>query len=106
MTAAEFWWVNTVTVTPYLGGGASGPVYGPTQTVACWIEDETKLVRDNEGSEVVSSATIYAPLEAAASFPAKSKVTTPTRTGYVIGVNAFDSGSLDLGLDHIQVTLT
>lgn len=106
MTALNFWWVNTVTVRPYLGTKNGAPSYGPPQTVACWVEDETKLVRDNTGAEVVSSATVYAPLAAAPQFPVGSKVTTSTRTAFVIANNGFDSGSLDLGLDHVQITLT
>lgn len=106
MSEASYWFVNTVTVQTYLGETGKGPSYADPQTVACWVEDEARLIRDAAGSEVVSSATVYAPLSAAAQFPPKSKVTTSTRTAFVIACNAFDSGSLDLDLDHVQVSLT
>jgi hypothetical protein len=106
MSEAAFWWVNTVTVEPYLGEKATGPAYGPPQSVDCWVEDETKLVRSGDGSEVVSSTQVYGPLEVAALFPVKSKVTTTTRTSFVIANNGFDSGSLALGLDHVEIALT
>jgi hypothetical protein len=106
MTDAAFWWVNSVTVEPYLGQTAVGPKYGDAQSVDCWVEDEIKLVRDADGSQVVSSAQVFGPLEIAAIFPPKSRVTTSTRTAFVISNNGFDSGSLDLGLDHVEITLT
>lgn len=106
MTEAAYWWVNTVTVTPYLGRGAKGPSYGPSVEIHCWIEDEVKLVRDSEGSEVVSSASIYMALDDAAHFPSGSEVVTPSRTAFVITNSRFDSGTLDLGIDHAVVTLT
>jgi hypothetical protein len=106
MTEAAFWWVNTVTVSPYLGTGVKGPTYGAPVQVACWIEDEVKLVRHPDGSEVVSSASIYLPLSSAGNFPTGSKVVTPSRTAFVITNNRFDSGTLGLGIDHAVVTLT
>lgn len=106
MTEAAYWFVNTVTVETYLGETAKGPSYAAATDVACWVEDETRLIRNADGSEVVSSATVYAPLDAAAMFPPKSKVTTSTRTAFVIATNALDSGSLDLELDHVQISLT
>lgn len=106
MTEAAYWFVNTVTVETYLGETAKGPSYDTPRTVTCWVEDETRMVRDATGSQVVSSATVYAPLDKASLFPPKSKVTTSTRTAFVIVANSFDSGSLALDLDHVQVTLT
>jgi hypothetical protein len=106
MTDAAFWWVNTVTVETYLGSGAFGPSYGSPQQVACWLEDQVKLVRNAKGDQVVSSSCVYAALDDAALFAPDSKVTTPTGVGLVITCRREDSGSLDLGIDHIQVDLS
>jgi hypothetical protein len=49
---------------------------------------------------------VYAALDAQPLFPVGSKVHLPTRTAFVMSLNGFDSGSLALGLDHLQVALT
>jgi hypothetical protein len=106
MTEAAFWWVHAVTVEPYLGTKNGRPEYGSPRSVDCWVEDETKLIRNSDGAEVVSSTNVSAAIESAPIFPPGSKVTTSTRTAFVITNNVFDSGSLDLGLDHVVIHLT
>lgn len=101
---ADFW-VHTVTVTPYLGQGTDGAdLYGTPVTVQGFLEESTRLVRAEDGQEVVSSATFYCPTSNAASFPLDAKVASSTRTSRVLTVNVNDSGSLGLP-DHLAVSL-
>src|SRR5690606_41221972 len=52
---------HTVIIRPFLGEGPFGPSYGePVQTRA-WVDERRRLVRDPEGAEVVSEATVYLP---------------------------------------------
>lgn len=45
---------------PYLGDGNRGKVLGePVKDVPARVEMRVKLIRDQQGKEVVSSATIY-----------------------------------------------
>lgn len=51
---------HKVTVERYLGQGAYGDVYGPSETIdRALVEDEVTMVRDTKGTETVSQATIY-----------------------------------------------
>lgn len=50
---------DAVTVTPYYGETAYGPVYGDPIGVDCRVEYARKLVRNPAGDEVVSEATVY-----------------------------------------------
>lgn len=65
-----------LSVEPYLGTGSMGPKYGPSVNLP-GLPQSTKrrLVRTALGNEAVSEATVYAPLEHAASFPLHSRVT-------------------------------
>lgn len=71
----------TVTVRPSLGTGSTGPVYGPEVTLSpdtgtgVMVDDETRLVRAPDGSEVVSSTTIVARPAQAATLTVGSLVT-------------------------------
>ncbi|GAA3455878.1 hypothetical protein GCM10018962_77120 [Dactylosporangium matsuzakiense] len=76
---------HTVTVEPYGGGGAYGDVFGPPAAVRCFVDQKRRLVRAPDGSRVVSSSTVYAPLETVA--PARSRITLPDgQTTLVISV--------------------
>jgi hypothetical protein len=71
-----------------------------------FVDDQTHLVRNGVGEEVVSQSVIYMPIESASLFDSDSKVTLPSgREARVITVNANDSGSLPLP-DHVEVHLT
>lgn len=48
-----------VTVEPYEGSGAYGDVYGTPQPLRCRRDDTRRLVRDVDGHEVVSEATLW-----------------------------------------------
>ena len=63
-----------LTYRPLLGSGPYGDVYGDPVTVAARIEFGNKLIRDANGNEVVSSATIY--LQPAENLPTVGAVVT------------------------------
>lgn len=96
---------QTVSVETYLGTGTTGPKYAAPVTVACFINDARKLVRDSTGSEVVSETTIYAPLAAHADFPVKARVTVNGRAAFVLCVYRRDSAGPAANF-HTEVTLT
>jgi hypothetical protein len=82
---------DTVTVTPYSGEGAYGPVYGDPVEVDCRVTYERKLVRNAEGDETVSEMTLYIlPTVGGTAtvdlFQPESPVTHLGRQGRVIGV--------------------
>lgn len=97
---AEFY-VHTVTSEPFLGSGSHGPIFGGPVDVSCFVNETTRFVRDSEGVEVLSTATIAAPKGEATHFPAGSLVTLPSgRVSRVLSLVVADSGPLDLP-DHM-----
>lgn len=50
---------QTVTIRPYLGNSAYGPIYGPEFSAKCRIEVVRKKVTDREGNEVVGNARAF-----------------------------------------------
>ncbi len=100
MSVSAFY-VHTVTITPVLGEGAYGTVYGDPTQVRCFVDETTRLVRDADGAEVVSSATIYA--DPGTVVAVGSTVTLPSgRVATVLGSQVHDSGPLDLP-DHAEI---
>lgn len=96
---------HTVTVEAYQGDSAYGPVYGPPAAVRCFVEDGAKLIRNDQGHEVVSTARLYARLDTTTA-PAQSRVTLPSgRTATVITAHRRDGGGLPTP-DHLEVALT
>lgn len=86
MTAAlDSWWVHVIGVRRLVGSGAGGDVYSPAAPAApapltgFW-HDGTKLVRDANGEEIVSSAQFAYPLSGGA-VPAGSQVIAPAAFG-------------------------
>ncbi|WP_435298535.1 hypothetical protein [Timonella sp. A28] len=50
---------HTVTVTPFLGEGANGEIWGPASEVRdVFVEDVQEVVIDDSGKEVVSSGRV------------------------------------------------
>lgn len=107
MSDASFWFVETVQSEPYLGPSGLGERYGQSVTVACWVEDGNHLIRNSEGNEVVSSAMVYADVADAANLTVGSRVTIPGRRGpsQVLTLDRYESGTLNLGLDHVVAHL-
>ncbi|OUC99319.1 hypothetical protein [Streptosporangium minutum] len=94
--------VHQVLVEPAEGEGPFGPEYGDAVTVRCFVDEKRRLVRDAEGSEVVSETTVYMPLDTAC--PTGSRVTANGRTTTVITSSRRDGGGLPVP-DHLEVAL-
>lgn len=95
---------HEVTVEPYEGTGAYGPVYGAPVTVSGFLEAKTRLVRDPGGDEVVSGSTFYC-RRGEVSAPPKSRATLPNgRTTLVIDAQDRSGGRLPLP-EHLEVVL-
>lgn len=95
---------SRVTIRPYLGDGAYGPVYGETVEVPARIAYENRLIRDRQGSEVVSGSQLMLAADAIEVTALGGKVTLPhdgiERTiesgGPVMGMR---------GISHVRVDL-
>lgn len=99
------WYVHTVdvdTISPPDEWGATSSV--THNDVACWIEDRVQLVRNLDGEETVSTATLWLPLDKLDWFTPGSVVTVNGRRSTVIGVQAGNSTIGD-SLDGIAVIL-
>ena len=101
---AEFY-VHTVSVETLQDEGPWGPVYAPAHDVPCFVDETRVLVRDGNGAEVVSEATLTTGPEHADRFTPGSLVHVNGRTAQVIKASAARSLDLDLP-DHLEVALT
>jgi hypothetical protein len=98
------WLRHEVTVEPYEGDSAAGPLYGNPIVVRCFLEEKIRLVRARGGREVTSGATFYCRLDAVTA-PPESRVTLPGgRKTTVIQQLRRDGGGLPLP-DHLEVQL-
>lgn len=95
--------VHTVVTRRYLGAGPAGAVLAAPDTITCMVEDARRLVRDDNGREVVSETTIYHQLSDA-EIPAESEVDVNGRTTTVIKARRCDGGGLPTP-DHWEVNL-
>lgn len=95
---------SRVTIRPYQGSGSVGPIYGEAVEVPARIAYENKLIRDRNGSEIVSGSQLMLAADAVELAALGSKVTLPhdeiERTiesgGPVMGMR---------GVSHIRVDL-
>jgi hypothetical protein len=79
---------DTVAVESYSGEGAYGPIYAASATVSCNIDGTRRLVRNANGDEVVSEATLHVHPNDAAAFVPESRVTISGRASTVLSVNS------------------
>ncbi|MGW4648043.1 hypothetical protein [Kitasatospora sp. NPDC004289] len=95
---------HQITIEPYLGDAAYGPVYGPPVTVRCLLEEKTREVRSSTGEQVISSSTAYCP--PGTTGPPSSRVTLPD--GRLTSVIAkLDRSAPGLPTpDHVELQLT
>ena len=70
---------HMVTVKPLTGSGGLGPVYGSPFAVPAMVEEGSRLVRDADGAEVVSSARVHCGFDVVV--PVGSMVTVWAGTG-------------------------
>lgn len=67
---------HRVTVEPYTGDSAYGPTYGPAvEGVPALVAATIRTVRNREGREVTSTATVYAAPDL--DCPPESRITLP-----------------------------
>lgn len=99
----EFLLQHTVTIEPFEGNGANGPVYGAPVEVPCFRDDKRRLVRSASGSQVVSSSTVFCQPGTVA--PPESRVDLGTRVATVITMADRDGGQLPVP-SHVEVNLT
>ncbi|MFE5895834.1 hypothetical protein ACFQ67_00135 [Streptomyces sp. NPDC056488] len=67
---------HEVTVERHLGSSAYGPKFGAPVVVRCLLEQQTRVVVGQDGSDITSSSTFRAPLDVPA-IPPESRVTLP-----------------------------
>lgn len=94
---------HEVTVEPYEGDGAYGPVYGDPVTIPAFVDAQTTMVRDADGVEVVSSTTVYA--VDVPDLPIGSRITYAGRELTALAVKRRDGGGLPTP-DHVQIDTT
>lgn len=105
MSEAAFWWVHTGSIATRTGSNSYGDTYAPPVDVQCWVEGEQKLITDSKGDQVTSMTVVRGPLADKAKFAVGSRFTYAGDTHKVISLAWFDSGSLDVGLDHYEARL-
>lgn len=77
---------DSVSVETYSGDSAYGPIYAASATVLCKVSTLRQLVRNSNGEEVVSEATLYVLPANAAPFTPESRVTIAGRASTVLSV--------------------
>lgn len=86
--------VHTVTVRPHTGRSSVGDVFGPSFQLQCMAQGQRRLVRAGDGSEQLSSLTLYAAPQLADQVPPGSQVDWQGDTTVVIGATNHDDGGL------------
>lgn len=87
-------------VEPLTGEGSHGPVFGAPVTVRCFWEDKKKVSKKPDGSELISSTTVWMlPTEVC---PAGSRITVNGRTARVLASSLRVGGGLPTP-DHLEV---
>jgi hypothetical protein len=99
---------HTIVIEPYVGMGATGPLYDPPVTVQCFNEDRRRHIRSggatgSTGSnQVIASTTSYCPPGTVA--PVQSRVTVNGRITTVLQALTHDGGGLPTP-DHVELLL-
>jgi len=93
------WTPHTVTVTPYLGQGSRGAIYGdpvsysPATGNGVYVEDSREVVVDTSGTETVSETKVHMSFEDAPATGSRVRVWVGTpheREAPVIKVSLFE----------------
>jgi len=94
---------HQVLVSPQIGEGATGDVYGGQVPVRCFQDDRRRLVRNPAGAEVVSEVTLYCRLRYADVFTTDAEVTLADgRKVHVMQASRRDDGGLG-AWQHLEV---
>lgn len=97
---------HVVSVEPWAGATATGDSFGPAVEIEAYVERRRKLVRAQDGSEVVSETQVFAQLDALDAAPARSRVTLPTgETSKVLAAHRYDGGGNLPTPDHWELIL-
>ncbi|MEE1814211.1 hypothetical protein PUR59_04145 [Streptomyces sp. SP18ES09] len=103
MLIPRFLMRHRVGIEPYLGSTSKGRAYGPSTTIRCFIDEQTRMVRSPAGEQVTSSSTVYADPDI--TVPEGSRVTLPDgQITTVIFAKTRDGGGLPTP-DHIEIAL-
>ncbi|MDN6260014.1 MAG: hypothetical protein L0J31_09640 [Corynebacterium sp.] len=105
MDELEEFWVHEIQVQTYAGSGPFGDEYAAPVGVPCFIDHKRQLVRDPDGREVTSEATITGPVGEGERFAPQSLVELGGRERAVISVAIRSSGPLELP-DHFEAVTT
>jgi hypothetical protein len=92
---------DVMSVEPYEGESAYGPVFGAAVDVRARVEGKRRLVRRPGGDDLIASATAF--IRPESSVPEQSRVTFDART-YVV-VDVLDAKDLT-GICHREVLLS
>lgn len=104
MSEFDDWYDTPVLVLAPAGTNEWGAkIPGNTSTVPCQVSQQVQLVRNADGQEVTSSASVQAALEWAPTFQPGHVVMIGGRRTQVIGVAVYSG---DPALEGITVTLT
>lgn len=67
---------DRITVEPYEGHGAYGPIYGPAQSgIPARVEGKRRAVRKQDGTDVISTAAVT--VRRGVNVPTESRITAP-----------------------------
>lgn len=94
--------VHSVTVKPYAGRSSTGSVYGAPFALECMAQGARRWVRSADGTESLSTLTLYTAPGQAATIPPGSVVTWSGGVTTVMAAIDQDSGGLGAP-DHTEV---
>jgi hypothetical protein len=100
------WHDTGVTIREYLGSGPYGDAYAAAVPYPCIVDHTTRLVRDAQAREVVSSATLYATGPDATVPPTGSlvRLKPDEREHEVIGTAEHDVDGLELRTVEVMLS--
>lgn len=100
------WWMHEASVETAGGLTANGQSFGASTPIECFVVAQHRLVLDQDGREVVSGTTLFAPREHAAKLAVGSRLTYDEYTGTVIARFIYDAGQLGAMPECVEVALT
>ena len=108
MDDIEEFMVHWVLIERYHEGGADGEYFDPATATKVFYDDTTKRIRNANGVEVVSSASVFCPKDTPP-VPLGSRVTAPavfhSRVSTVLSSSVRDlDGQMEMP-EHIQLML-